>query len=118
MSKLEFTPEPWEFRHYSAVCSIVSAHNAPGRIVRDPLKGVQVSVDVSAIPDRVIYDDQSNAHLASPDARLIVSAPSLYSALEGLLTFVGRGIKKSEAKAFVSAKKAAASALKKARGEV
>ncbi len=63
------TPGPWEFRVYSGGCTIVSKHDQPGRSVRDHLKGVAVLVDAR------INDDQSNAHEASPDARLIAAAP-------------------------------------------
>lgn len=68
MGKIEHTPGPFEFRTYGDGCTIVSTHEAPGRSVRDALKGVSVSVDAR------ICDDQSNVHDASPDARLLVRA--------------------------------------------
>jgi len=71
-----FTPGPWEFRTYAGGCIVVSTHDAPGRSVRDHLKGVKVIVDTQ------IHDDQSNASDASADARLIVAAPVLYEALK------------------------------------
>ena len=70
MSKIEHTQQPWEFRVYSEGCTIVSKHTAPGRSVRDALKGVQVRVAAE------INDDQSNVHEASPDARLLALAPT------------------------------------------
>lgn len=75
----QHTPGPWEFRFYSKGCTIVSTHNAPGRSVRDALKGVSVRVDAE------INDDQSNAHEASPDARLISAAPELLDACRDAL---------------------------------
>ena len=74
----DYTPAPWEFRVYASGCTIVSAQDAAGRSVRDSLKGVEVRVSAN------IADDQSNAHEASPDARLIAAAPELLEALQGL----------------------------------
>ena len=66
--KTEHTPGPWEFRVYSNGCTIVSKHDVPGRSVRDWLKGVKIQVEA------LIYDELSNARVASPDARLMVAA--------------------------------------------
>jgi hypothetical protein len=76
MMKFMLTPGPWEFRMYAGGCTIVSAHDEPGTTVRARLKGVTVSVDA------FIYDDQSNAAQAPPDARLIVASPDMLVALE------------------------------------
>lgn len=78
MSAPKHTPGPWEFRVYAGGCIIVSKHDAPGRSVRDWLKGVSVIVDAQ------IDDDQGNAHEASPDAHLIAAAPELLKALKDL----------------------------------
>ena len=82
MNETKHTPGPWEFRMYAGGCVIVSKHDAPGSSVRARLKGVTVKVDA------VIYDDQSNAHEASPDARLIAAAPDLLEALEKALPII------------------------------
>jgi hypothetical protein len=104
--KYAFTPGPWEFRVYSNGCTIVSQHCEPGRTVRAWLKGVKVSVDAD------IDDDQSNAHEASPDARLIASAPSLYEALElADLLLSGANMNRT------TVQKKVRGALAKARGE-
>lgn len=77
--RTQHTPGPWEFRYYGDGCTIVSKHNAPGRNIRDALKGVSVSVNA------IIADDQSNAHEASADARLIVAAPELLEAMKSVI---------------------------------
>jgi len=81
----QHTPGPWEFRVYADGCTIVSKHDAPGRSVRDWLKGVSIKVDAE------IDDDQSNARQASPDALLIVAAPELLTAGEALVEHAKRG---------------------------